>query len=110
MKAQDVRHLRICCFCGGFGDGRLMLKLPGRDKPAHDVCAVQRMPQAEPFMDTNTSSSGAGSASTARYSRRFLSAASCSCACTGSRLTTSANFASASRMASVLDAPLALNE
>jgi hypothetical protein len=50
MKAHDVRHFRFCCFCGGLGDGRKMLNLPGRENPAHDVCAVQRLPQTEILM------------------------------------------------------------
>lgn len=54
MKAQDVRHLRLCTSCGRLGDGRKMLtiQLPGL---FHDHCVVQllshdeilKLPEAE---------------------------------------------------------------
>jgi hypothetical protein len=47
MKAHDVRHLTVCCFCDHIGDSRRMLTLPGHLKPAHDRCVVHQMTHDE---------------------------------------------------------------
>lgn len=45
MTAHDVRHLRTCTACDGFGDDRMMIHcmIFGVGETLHDECAVQKL-------------------------------------------------------------------
>jgi hypothetical protein len=43
MKADEVRHLRLCPVCGKLGDERLMVRVGPMECLAHDRCVFEQL-------------------------------------------------------------------